>query len=197
MKIAILLAAGASKRMGRRKLDLPVRGKKMSRLAAEALLAAPFERVRVVTAPDAALDLPSDPRLELVENPEALAGIASSIRKGLERLPPATEVAAIALADLPLVRAETLCRLCLAWERSRPPIVYPEYRGRQGHPVFWRRSLFDELRSLEGDRGAKGVLERHRDLALAVAVEDAGVCLDIDTPDDYASLDGDPAEGTR
>lgn len=195
MKIALLLAAGASRRMGRPKLDLPIGGqkKKMSRLAAEALLAAPFDRVRVVAAPGLPLDLPSDPRLEQVENRQAREGIASSIRKGLEELPAETEVVAIALADLPLVRPETLWLLCREWESHRG-IVYPEYRGRQGHPVFWGRSFFGELRNLEGDRGAKAVLERHRHAAVAVPVDDPGVCLDIDTPDDYARLIGLPPE---
>lgn len=194
MRVAILLAAGASRRMGRPKLELPVGGKKMSRLVAETLLAASFDRVRVVTAPGSKLDLPSDPRLERVENRQAYEGIASSIRKGLEELPPETEVVAIALADLPFVRRETLSELCRAWESHRGPILYPEYRGRQGHPVFWDRSFFDELRSLEGDRGGKAVLERHLDAAVALPVDDPGVCLDIDTPDDYARVAGSSPE---
>jgi molybdenum cofactor cytidylyltransferase len=196
MRVAILLAAGASRRMGRPKLDLLVMGKRMSRLVAETFLSAPFDRVRVVTAPGSPLDLPPDGRLELLENPETRKGIASSIRRGLEGLPPETRVAALALADLPLVRGETLGRLCLEWETSDRPILYPEYRGGQGHPVFWAASFFDELRSLEGDRGAKGVLERyhHLDLALGVPVDDPGVCLDIDTPDDYARVAGSSPE---
>jgi molybdenum cofactor cytidylyltransferase len=197
MKVAILLAAGSSRRMGRPKLDLVVEGRPMSRLAAEALLAAPFERIRVVTAPGPRLDLPEDARVEVVVNSDAGEGIGSSIRKGLEGLSDETEVAAIALADLPLVLVDTLSRLCRAWDESRSPVVYPEYRGRQGHPVLWARPLFDELRSLQGDRGARDVLERHRRLALALAVpvDDAGVCLDIDTPDDYAKVAGAPPRG--
>ncbi len=186
MRVAILLAAGASRRMGRPKLDLPLGGKKMSRLVAETLLSAPFDRVRVVAASGVALDLPKDARLELVENEMAREGMASSIRKGLEKLPPDTELAAIALGDLPLLLRATLVALSDAWEKSGGPIVYPEYQGRQGHPVFWGPSLFDELRLLEGDRGARVVLERHRDVAVAVAVDDPGVCVDIDTPNDYA-----------
>jgi xanthine dehydrogenase accessory factor len=78
--------------------------------------------------------------------------------------------------------------LLSAYDRTRKPIVYPEYRGRQGHPVLWDRGFFGALRELEGDRGAKSLLERNRDLALAVPVEDPGVCLDIDSPADYSKL---------
>jgi xanthine dehydrogenase accessory factor len=161
----------------------------MVRRVVETLLAAPFDRVRVVVAPGARLDLPSDhPRLEIVENPDTKDGIASSIRRGLTGLSETPEVVAIALADMPLLTTETVTALLQAYERTRRPIVFPQYRGRQGHPVLWDRGFVSSLLELEGDRGAKALLEQNRDLALAVAVEDPGVCLDIDTPDDYSKL---------
>ncbi len=54
--------------------------------------------------------------------------------------------------------------------------------------MLWQRRFFDDLRRLEGDNGAKAVLDRNRDVALAVPVTDPGVCLDIDTPADYARV---------
>ena len=197
MKFALVLAAGQSRRMGRPKLELPVGGAPMARRVVETMLSAPFDGVRVVTAPGAALDLPDDPRLEIVENPRADEGIASSIRCGLARLREATEVVAIALGDMPLVAKETVIELLKAYDETRRPIVFPEYRGRQGHPVLWDRSFFGELRNLEGDRGAKALLERNRRLALAVPVVDPGVCLDIDTPDDYAKVVSPREAGRR
>jgi xanthine dehydrogenase accessory factor len=174
--------------MGRPKLELPVGGVSMIRRTVETMLAAPFERVRVVAAPGALLDLPADPRLEVVENPEAASGIASSIRRGLADLPPETEAVVIALGDLPLIRKETVLEILAAYDETKRPIVFPQFRGRQGHPVLWSRAFFDDLRNLQGDSGAKAVLDRNRSLALAVPVTDAGVCLDIDTPADYAGM---------
>lgn len=163
----------------------------MARRVVETMLSAPFDGVRVVTAPGTALDLPDDPRLEIVENPRAETGIASSIRCGIAGLPETTEVVAIALGDVPLVAKETVIELLKAYDETRRPIVFPEYRGRQGHPVLWDRSFFGELRNLEGDRGAKALLERNRHVALAVPVVDSGVCLDIDTPEDYRTVSQD------
>ncbi len=161
----------------------------MARRVVDTLLAAPFDRVRVVVGAGERLDLPSgEPRLEIVENPDAKKGISSSIRRGLTDLPEATEVVAIALADMPLVATETVKELLQAYDRTRRPIVFPQFRGQQGHPVLWDRGFFSALRELEGDRGAKALLERNRDLALAVPVEDPGVCLDIDTLDDYSRV---------
>ncbi|MGH9332866.1 MAG: NTP transferase domain-containing protein, partial [Vicinamibacteria bacterium] len=186
MKVGVVLAAGSSTRMGRPKLELPIGEKPMLRQVVDTMLESSFDRVLVVTAPGARPDLPADPRLEVVENPDTREGVASSIRSGLENLPEETELVAIALADLPMVRRETLDELLRAHAETGSVVVYPEYRGQQGHPVLWHRSLFDELQRLEGDRGAKPVLERHRARALALPVEDPGVCLDIDTPADYA-----------
>jgi xanthine dehydrogenase accessory factor len=188
MRVAVILAAGRSDRMGRPKLGLPVRGVPMLRAVVETMLSSPFDRVRVVTGPGAAMELPVDDRLEVVENPRAFEGIGSSIARGLQGLPESVEVAAIVLGDMPLVAKETVAGLLSAYERTRKPIVYPEYGGRQGHPVLWDRGFFGALRELEGDRGAKPLLERNRDLALAVPVDDPGVCLDIDTPADYSKL---------
>jgi xanthine dehydrogenase accessory factor len=197
MKVGLVLAAGESRRMGRPKLELPVGGAPMIRRSVETMLAAPFERVRIVIAPGAVLDLPADPRLQLVENPDAKSGIASSIRRGLADLPPETEAVVIALGDLPLVRRETVEEVLDAYEETGRPIVFPQYRGRQGHPVLWGRRFFGELRNLEGDNGAKAVLDRNRDVALAVPVTDPGVCLDIDTPADYATVVSPREAGRR
>jgi xanthine dehydrogenase accessory factor len=169
----------------------------MVRRVVETMLKAPFDRVRVVTAPGAAIELPDDPRVELVENPRAEEGIASSIRAGLTGLPETTEVVAIALGDMPLVATETVRELLRTYEETRTPIVFPQYRGRQGNPVLWDRGFLGALRELEGDRGAKALLERNRDLALAVPVEDRGVCLDIDTPADYADVVSPREAGKR
>lgn len=186
MKLGILLAAGASTRMGRPKLELPVEGSSILGASVAVLLACPFERVRVVVAPGTSASLDEDPRVETVFNPEAEEGIASSIRAGLRGLGEEWTLAAIALADLPVTRSATVRKLLEVAVESGSPIVYPTYRGEQGHPVLWRRELFDELRALHGDRGAKSLLAKYRDRSVAVAVDDPGVCLDIDTPQDYA-----------
>ena len=110
---------------------------------------------------------------------------------GLRALPTATRVVLVALADKPLVKPETIRKLLNVFEavleEGGAKVVYPVYRGEQGHPVLWDVALVDELSVVEGDRGAKSMLDAHRLEALAVAVDDFGVCFDIDTPEDYAA----------
>ena len=66
----------------------------------------------------------------------------------------------------------------------------PSVGGRHGHPVVFARSMFDELRAADPAVGAKAVVRAHAANAIDVAVDDAGACQDIDTPEDYERLIG-------
>ena len=193
MRIAIVLAAGASRRMGRPKLELELGGMTLVERSVQNLLDASVDRVRLVVPPGSALGpraLAATKSLEVIRNPNRDEGISSSLRVGLRGLPNATRVVLVALADKPLVKPETICKLLDVFEavveEGDAKVVYPVYRGQQGHPVLWDAALVDELSGVEGDRGAKSLLDAHRFEALAVPLDDAGVCFDIDTPEDYA-----------
>ena len=189
MRVAIVLAAGASRRMGRPKLELELGGKTLVERSVQNLLDASVDRVRLVVPPGSALAaaarLPTK-SLDVIRNPKCDEGLSSSLRVGLRALPNATRIVLVALADKPLVKPETIRKLLDVFEKGDAKVVYPVYRGEQGHPVLWDATLVDELPRVEGDRGAKAMLDAHRLEALAVAVDDAGVCFDIDTPEDYA-----------
>jgi molybdenum cofactor cytidylyltransferase len=124
--------------------------------------------------------------------------MASSLRTGLAACPEA-EAAIVALGDQPDLEAATVARLVAAFHAGAPLAVPvhadPAARGgeRVGHPVLFGRALFAELGTLEGDTGARQVVERH----WASAARVAGVPLrDVDTEADYAALiAGTPAPG--
>ena len=194
MRVAIVLAAGASRRMGRPKLELDLAGKTLVERSVENLLAASVDRVRLVVPPRSALapmNLAAIKSLDVIQNPNCDEGLASSLRAGLRGLPNETRVVLVALADKPLVKPETITKLLdvfeAVFEQGDAKVVYPVYRGEQGHPVLWDAALVDELSRVDGDRGAKAMLDVHRSEAFAVPVDDVGVCFDIDTPEDYAA----------
>ena len=187
MRVAIVLAAGASRRMGRPKLELDLGGKTLVERSVQNLLDASVDRVRLVVPPGAPRGLAPTKSLEVIRNPNRDRGLSSSLRVGLRGLPTATRVVLVALADKPLVKPETISKLLDVFEEGGAKVVYPVYRGEQGHPVLWDAALVDELSVVEGDRGAKSMLDVHRLEALAVPVDDFGVCFDIDTPEDYAA----------
>lgn len=184
----VVLAAGASRRMGQAKLLLRWGGVSLLRRAVEAAAAA-CRRVVVVVGPD-----PDRMRAELgglpvqvVANPDYAEGIASSLRCGLRAARDAPAVLVV-LADQPAVTAEQLCRLVREYRRTGAPVVAASYAGTVGVPAVFSRQLFPELLALTGDVGARGVIDRHRDETILVPVPEAAV--DVDTPEDWAKVTG-------
>jgi molybdenum cofactor cytidylyltransferase len=88
--------------------------------------------------------------------------------------------------DMPLVRPETL--RAVARELDDHPIAYAQHGGRRGHPVGFAAELFSELVALDGDEGARRLVVRYP--AIGVEVDDPGIFVDIDTPDDLDSARG-------
>ncbi len=93
-----------------------------------------------------------------------------------------------ALADMPFVNKETVRQIVNASEKNN--ITQPEYRGRSGHPVFIGQKFADELAQLEGDVGAKPLLQQHGDKVNKVTCHDPGVLIDIDRPGDLKKRAG-------
>jgi molybdenum cofactor cytidylyltransferase len=195
MIYGILLAAGTSSRMGQPKQLLKWRGQSLVRHVAAQGLASQIAGLVVVLgagAPDVRAALVGlDGPVQLIENPDYASGQASSVRAGLAALPSAATGALIMLVDQPLVHPALINRLIEAFQ-SAPDVVsvVPTYQGRRGNPVLLARSLFGALRDLEGDTGARGVLAEQADRVLQVEVDDRAIVTDIDTPEEYAQLEG-------
>jgi molybdenum cofactor cytidylyltransferase len=87
--------------------------------------------------------------------------------------------------DFPLVRAETVRLLVHSFATHPAPIVRPLFDGTPGHPTLFARELFTELQTTHPSGGARGVVEHHAPSIRDIVVYDAGVTIDIDTPEDY------------
>jgi molybdenum cofactor cytidylyltransferase len=198
---SIILAAGASQRMGRPKMLLPYRSGTVLSCAVAPHLEAGAGQVIVVLGHRAeevrsAAELPVDPRLATVVNLDWAEGMASSIRRGLEECGEASAVL-VALGDQPGVDAARVKALLAAWGPD-VRLVVPVHGDRGSHPVLFARSLFSELRDLRGEVGARDVVRRHWVEAVRVP---APALADLDTAEDYrALLEGAPerpAEGLK
>lgn len=86
----------------------------------------------------------------------------------------------VALADMPFIRRETIDALLAARKPGR--ILVPVYRHQWGHPVCFPRPCFQDMKNLQGDRGARLVIERNRDACDLIEVEDPGILRDVDLP---------------
>ncbi|MBS7623707.1 molybdenum cofactor cytidylyltransferase [Candidatus Bathyarchaeota archaeon] len=192
---AILLAAGESSRMGRTKQILKFRESTILQETVRNLLGSKIDELIVVLGHDAdklrrLLSLES--RARLVLNQEYRKGIGSSIRCGVQSADPNTEAFLIALADQPLIRTEIIDLLIERYRVTHAGIVAPVYRSIKGHPVIISRKYRNELLKLSGDRGARDLLERHRDDTVNVEVDSPEILQDVDREEDYLRLRRQP-----
>lgn len=184
---ALILAAGRSSRMGTtHKLLETIDGIPIVQRAANAACASRAASVTVVTGheADAIEALVTRPRITIARNPDYTRGMSSSLRCGIEALPPGSDGVLVMLADMPRIDAHHLDQLIEAFQEQPTHIIVPMYEGRRGNPVLWPREYFDEIRALEGDRGAQSLLAGHADRVVPVEIDDEAIFLDVDTPQD-------------
>jgi molybdenum cofactor cytidylyltransferase len=184
---AVVLAAGASTRMGRPKQLLELDGKPMLQHTVN-LVAARFEEVVVVLgheadAIEAALQVPQGMRL--VRNPEYRSGQASSVKVGIAAVAAESEAAAVFLGDQPGMSDGLVEEVVEAYRSSTARVVRPGTRDAPGHPVLVRRESFQRWSLLTGDEGARGLMrgEEVHFVATSTPLPD-----DVDTPEDYERL---------
>ncbi len=192
----IVLAAGRSTRMGaRNKLLAPVGSEAMVRHVVRALCVSRAAPRIVVTGHEAARIREALAGLDcqFAHNPNYEKGLATSLRAGLDALaamdqgeaPPAG--ALILLGDMPGVSRAVIDRLIAAFiDNAGEAICVPVRGGRRGNPVLWPAALFDEMRAIEGDTGARHLIGAHEERVVEVAADSDGVLIDIDTPEALA-----------
>lgn len=191
-QIAVLiLAAGASRRLGRPKQLLKMKGKTLLRRTTELALSLETGLVIVVVGARA-----EQMRAELeglnvyiLYNTDWEEGMSTSLRRGITFLEslPILPIAVLALVvDQPKVNEDLLKRIIAAYREKRPPIAASFYSGRHGTPALFDHSLFRELKIIEGDRGARRVIKKYERDLIAIDFPDGN--LDIDTEEDLHRL---------
>lgn len=191
MKIAALvLAAGKSSRMGFNKLLADVGGKSMIVRTVENISASRVNQIFVVTGHEAAQVQLAIKHLgvSFIHNQNFANGLATSVGIGIENLAKFNG-ALICLGDMPLVSAFIMNEMVEAFDPAQNrDLVIPVHQGVIGNPVLWGARYFAELRTLQGDRGARGLIQKYRQHATAIEVDDEAIALDADTPEALAHI---------
>ncbi len=187
----IILAAGASTRMGAPKQLLEIGGRPLLVSAVEAALASPAWPVVVVLGAQAEKIRPVLARLPVLvtENPAWSEGMAASIRAGITTLRQFSrhlDAALIALCDQPAFSADTIAQLIAAQRATGRSIVAARYGGRNAAPALFLRDHFSALAELTGEEGARTLL--NADPARVASVDLPALAVDLDTPADVAAL---------
>jgi molybdenum cofactor cytidylyltransferase len=191
MIAGLILAAGESSRMGTPKATLAYRGQTFLELIVATLRTAGLERIVVVLghrAEDIRRQVKIEPA-QVVINPDYRSGQTSSLQAGLRSLvADDLEGVLLCLVDHPVVAVATVESIVTSFRTCGAPVVIPTYQGRRGHPVLLGRQVIEELLGLSADAGADSVVRRYRPATQYVEVEDRGVVIDVDDPEDYRRL---------
>ena len=187
---AVVLAAGQSRRMGGRdKLLEPVAGAPLLRHAVRALSASSIDEIVVVLPPDPGdrLTALSGTTARTVINPRAAEGMGTSVGAGVTALKAEADAVLIVLADMPEVTAGDFDRLIAAFDPAEDRAIVRAVTdtGKPGHPVLFGRRFFELLQALEGDRGARSLIEDYPEFLVDVALPGAAAATDLDTPEDW------------
>jgi molybdenum cofactor cytidylyltransferase len=189
--VAVVLAAGASSRMGRSKALLDFGGLTCLELVLSSCAAAGLQHVVVVTAPadEAVRAAAAYPGLKvtLAVNPAPERGMLSSLQEGLGALPHGAAAFLIFPVDFPLAPAAAIRRLCAAFagRSAGQRIFVPSFAMRRGHPVLLDAALASELRALDPSASARVVVQAHAAEIVHLEADDDRVLMDMDTPEDY------------
>ena len=183
MVSAVVLAAGASTRMGTQKLLLPLGGEPLVRRAVRQVCDAGFDDVLVVLGSEhehtlAALDGLAERH---AINAQYASGMGSSFRTAVEHLADSA-AAMFALADQPFVTAHEYRTVLDTYRQHAPAIVSVRYGEVMAPPHLFIREFFPELAQLQ--HGARSLLLRNLDRTTVLQFPPE-LLVDIDTPEDY------------
>lgn len=183
----VVLAAGLSSRMRRPKPLLAVGEETFLSRAVRTLREAGCRRVYVVVNADveSAGAASREDGVEVVVNERPESEQVDSLRLVLERVPADTAGVLVLPVDVPLTAPDTARRIVDAFTAEPGPLYLPFHNGVAGHPVLIGRALFDELLYRPLNEGVRTLIMAHAREVREVEVDDAGILVDIDTPDDY------------
>jgi molybdenum cofactor cytidylyltransferase len=184
----IILAAGNSTRMGKPKALLNIGKSTFLEEIVRNLLDASFAPLIIVLGTEEAKiknALIDDHHCVFVHNKHPEKGQISSLHCALKKLPDDVLGCLMVLVDHPLVKASTYHAFYTQGQKTPDKIVIPTYNSKRGHPVYFGRRYFTDLLEAPLSLGARAVVEKNTQGIHLMAMEDAGILKDIDTPADY------------
>jgi molybdenum cofactor cytidylyltransferase len=188
---AIVLAAGASTRMGQPKQLLHFQGRSLLHHTVEVVVASVCKPIIVVLGAYAEKMRQEVNQLPVmvVENPQWYEGMGASIQVGMTALNATSEEiegVVLTLCDQPFVSSDVINQLVAAYHSTGQGIIASEYAGTLGVPALFSRKFFLDLMNLQPTSGAKQVIKKYSHEVFPVPF--AAGAIDIDTPQDYEEL---------
>lgn len=190
---AILLAAGASRRLGQPKQFVERNGESLVRRSAGLLVKLAADPIIVVAGfqSDKIIHELQDLPLSLVINQDWEQGMGGSLACGVRNIAPEVDGVLVMLCDQWRLDLDDLLRLKSAWTSDISRIIVAEWNDGKsclsGPPVIFSGSMMHELKIVKGRQGAKSIIDRHKGIVYPVEVRNAA--FDLDEPGDLAQFE--------
>ena len=187
----IILAAGRSTRMEKTKQLLPFGDSTILGTVIENALESDLDGITLVLGHEhkkiknSLKEQFRSYRFRIVVNPDYEKGQSTSLICGIKSIDSKTDAAMFLLGDLPCVGPRTIDQIISGFDPAFSDIVVPCFKGKRGNPVIISQALFPELETISADTGARTLFSKYQNRLLKIEVDDPGILMDIDTPDDY------------
>ena len=194
---AILLAAGQSTRMnGENKLVKQIKGVPLIQHTVKNILLSSVNEIIIVTGFENELvekTIGVNKKIKFILNNNYKDGISSSIKKGIKNLSKKSEAFFICLGDMPMVNQSIYNKLIKSrynYNKKKKPldkkeIIVPTYSDQIGNPILFSKFMKDKIMQIDGDVGAKKIIELNKKNILNIPFKSKGVILDFDTKADF------------
>ena len=187
---AILLAAGQSKRMnGENKLSKEIQGIPLIKHSVKNILASSIDELIVILGYQEDIIeklIDKNEKIKIIFNKDFESGMASSIKTGLDNLCEKSEAFFICLGDMPMVSHDIYNQLIKS--KDNKEIIVPTYKGQQGNPVLFNKSMKEKIMDTMGDVGAKKILELNKDKISNLEINNQSISKSFNTQGDFSSL---------
>jgi len=187
---ALILAAGASKRMGQPKMLLPWGSLTVIEQVVSTFLRAEIEDILVVTGgahEQVEQAIERFPVRRLYNRDYEAGEMLSSVQLGLSHMTQQTQAVLVGLGDQPQLQERSVRLVYSAYQESRSRLVVPSFQKRRGHPWLVARSLWNELLALSAPASPRDFLNNHADEIHYVNMDTQTILADLDTPEDYTN----------
>ena len=193
----ILLAAGQSLRMnGENKLTKEINGIPLIERTIKNILASAVDELIIVLGHEKNLlksIIGINKKIKFTYNKDFEKGMSSSIKVGLNEISKKSQAFFISLGDMPNINQNIYNKLIKSmngYNKKLKPIhkkeiIIPTFEGQEGNPVLFSKFMKNKIMSIEGDVGAKKIIELNRTKVLNVPFKNKGVILDFDTQEHF------------
>jgi molybdenum cofactor cytidylyltransferase len=187
MIAAVILASGLSERLGNNKLLMPLGNQSVVEHVIDSVKSSKIENIFLVYGKNESefKTISHHKKINLIYNEKYYYGQSMSVKSALNSIGNNFQGIMFLLGDQPFIKTKTINLLIEHFNKNPLGIIVPTYQGKRGNPVIFSRDFFTQIKNIQGDKGAREVIEKNYNEVIHVPIADSFENFDIDTRKDY------------